>query len=114
MGFNSVVFMCNDAMNTVDEDPKGWWEKTWQNLCTLPWKKTKTYGHGYHANGFQAVWNQHADMTGVILVGGNHATVLGGSCRQDHHTEEGQIEILKDILKQNGYTVSIRKKKSNG
>lgn len=110
MGYNSVVFICNDAVRTIEEDPKGWWSKTWNKLVRLPWGKTKSYGHGHHANGFEAVWNQHADMTGVIFVGGNYATVLGGSLSHSHHDEEKQMAILRDIYAQKGYTLSFRKK----
>ncbi len=110
MGFNSVVFICNDAIHEVEKDPKGWWQNTWNKLCTLAYGKTESFGYGRRSNGFEAVWNQHADITGVIMVGRNHATVIGSSMYGKHHTEEGQIQILKDILREKGYTIYKRKR----
>jgi hypothetical protein len=105
MGFNSVILICNDAVCKIEDDPKGWWKKAWSKLSELTYGKTKTFGHGNHGNAFQAVWNQHADFTGVIMVGQNGATVFGSSLYGKHHTEEGQLKILKEILRDKGYTI---------
>ena len=61
---------------------------------------------GIALNGFQAVWNKHADYTGVIMVGGNMATVIGGSLTKNHHEEDGQNKILIEMLEQRGYKVT--------
>ena len=105
MGYNSVVFICNDAIHEIEKDAEGWWRKAWLKLCMLATGETEDFGHGNHANGFEAVWNQHADLTGVIMVGQNHATVIDYSLNKMHHTEEGQLAILKEILERRGYYV---------
>lgn len=78
MGFNSVIFICNDAFRAIDEDPAGWWEKTKAKLASSDCMggATAEYGFGNHANGFRAVSNQHADYGVLIAAGGNRAEVL--------------------------------------
>lgn len=102
MGFNSVLFICNDAMDQISKDPAGWWEKTKGELMTLSRPdKDGSYGFGNHANGFQAVTNRHADETVLIAAGQNCATVIGSDfCNWNHHKKEGQIRLLKHILKE--------------
>jgi len=118
MGYNSVLFLCNDAVDQIDKDPAGWWEKAWLQLVRSPYKthegldQSGSFGFGNHASGFQAVWNRHADEQALIAVGGNYATVLKGSrwSWSGHHTEEGQVELLKLAAKELGY--ELHKKKS--
>lgn len=114
MGFNSVVFICNDAMDQIEKDPVGWWKKTSEELVAthigFPERGPHNYGFGNHANAFWAVSNEHADTTVLIAVGGNHPTVLakvynGGR----HHTPEDQVEILRVAADKLGY--DLRKKR---
>ena len=107
MGFNSTLFICNDAMNEIDKDPAGWWKKASATLHRTNNQEAVTFGYGSHANYFQAIHQAHADGTVVILAGGNHATILGLSVttRGDHHDEESQIKVLKEVLDQMGYNV---------
>ena len=126
MGFNSVVMICNDCIGAIEDDPKGWWEKTWRALNnilghSLSYEEareeerkggrrtaldlTGSYGHGCNANGYQAVWNCHASSTGLIAVGGNHATVLLQEYEVPHHSHEGQVKLLKALAKKLGYRV---------
>ena len=107
MGNNSVLLICNDAIHEIENDAEGWWRKAWQKLCTIG-RVPMSFGHGNHVNGFQAVWNRHADEIGVIIVGGNYATIVGTSRLSNcaHHTEEGQLAIFKEIMEKRGYYVS--------
>lgn len=122
MGYNSVLFLCNDAIDQIDRDPAGWWKKARLQLMRAPYKTHEgsvdrqdgVFGFGNHANGFQAVWNRHADEQALIAVGGNYATVLKGSrwTWGGHHTEEGQVELLKLAAKELGYELRRKKPKS--
>lgn len=114
MGFNSVVFICNDTISAIEKDPAGWWQKTWHKLCSIGFKDNDgEYGFGHCVNGFQAVYNQHADATGIIMVGGNHATVVDTTYGvPSHHTEEGQDSILIQLLEKRGYKVTKCKSKT--
>jgi len=101
MGYNSVIFMCNDAMDQVTKDPVGWWQRTREKLMTFGRKDhDDTYGWGYHANGFQAVSNRHADEVVLIAAGGNFATVIGSvyNSGMNHNKKEQQIQLLEEIL----------------
>jgi len=106
MGYNSVIFICNDAMGEIDRDPEGWWKKTKHELmsgsCTRGWPKE--YGFGSHVNGFYAVWNQHADMTGIIIVGQNMVEVVHNRYGSvGFHKAEGQAFLAKEWLIGLGY-----------
>lgn len=110
MGFNSVLLICNDAISAINEDPEGWWREAWQAL-SRPGSHPTTFGFGGYVNYFQAVSNEHADVVKLIAVGGNYATVLDSFMdrRASHHTEEGQVEILKRAAKKLGYRL-VRKR----
>ena len=111
MGFNSVIFICNDAMDQIDKDPKGWWKKTKKELDHQT-ENDGTYGFGNHLNGFQVVSNEHADDILLIAVGGNYATVIDkeyGGWKIGHHTIDGQIKLLTNTLKR----LKKEKKKQN-
>ena len=115
MGYNKLILCLNDAENDVDEDPVGWWRRCKEAFWTLSSKKAdsktfskkpESFGHGSHANGWQAVYEAHADAVALIMVGGNHATVLGTVYNGGmHHDEEDQIRVLKTILEWKGYTI---------
>tara|TARA_Y100000034_G_C6892579_1_gene410914 strand:- start:754 stop:1209 length:456 start_codon:yes stop_codon:yes gene_type:complete len=111
MGYNSVIFVLNDAIGGINNDPKQFWEDTEMALNghvrghrhagqRLP----LSYPVGNHANGATAVWNQHADTTGLIAVGGNHVTILAESYNGGkHHQEEDQVALLKLAAEKLGY-----------
>ena len=113
MGYMKVIALLNDAEDSVTEDPAGWWEACRQAFWRLRDKKrgknnereTEQFGHASYANYWTAVWEEHADITAVIMVGQNHATVIGSSLYSHHHEEDGQIKILKDILDRKGYRI---------
>lgn len=116
MGFNSVIFMCNDAHHVVDENPAGWWDKAKEMLSNvflgrqhrLPDATIGEFGFGHHANGFQAVWNQHADVSAVIIAGENWAEVPATFIRRDG--EDRKVVALKALAEKLGY--EVRKKRS--
>ena len=97
MGFNSVLFICNDAMDQIDNDPIEWWRKTKQALMSRECSRGETveYGFGSHANGFRAVWNGHADYGVLIAAGGNFAQVVGDGYQMWKHNDP---EVLKRLL----------------
>lgn len=105
MGYNSVIFLCNDAVGQIDKDPEEWWKKTWHHLnesdCTRGW--TSEYGFGSHANGYRAVWNSHADNTAIIIAGQNMALVAHQARRTNFHEPEGQVALLREWAASLGY-----------
>jgi hypothetical protein len=110
MGFNSVIFLCNDAIGQIKNDPEGWWDTTWAALNETETMQGTTfeYGFGNHANGFRAVWNRHADDYALIAVGGNYATVIDsgrgyGSSMWGHHEPGAQVAILRQAAERLGY-----------
>ena len=117
MGFNTVLFICNDAMGAIDKDPVGWWQKVKEHLGEAG-NGPVSFGFGGHGIGFEVVSMTHADYTTIIAAGGNHSTVLlqqrtwGAGIY--HHTPEGRVELLKLAAERLGHTVvraSVRLRK---
>lgn len=108
MGFNSVLFVCNDALNTVDNEPEEFAKLISRKMGGID---EGEFGFGNHCNGFRIPHIGHADEMAVIAVGGNYATRIlryHAGYSHMHHEEEGQIEILKRLADKLGY--SVRKK----
>ena len=104
MGYNSTLFLCNDALSAITDDPEGFCEKLRRHCGS---GTTGTFGHGHHANGFAVVHVEHADTTALIAAGGNFATkvVSVHNKRLNHATEDGQVELLKALASKLGYRV---------
>jgi Cu/Zn superoxide dismutase len=109
MGFNSVLFVCNDALGTVDREPEKFAELISRKMGGLD---TGEFGFGGHANGFCIPHIGHADEQVVLLVGGNRATKLASHRNwRAGHDEEGQLEALKVLAHKLGYTIRKKPKK---
>lgn len=111
MGFNSVLFVCNDALGTVDREPEKFAKLVSGKMGQAGMGEEASFGFGNHANGFAIPHIGHADEMAVIAVGGNYATRIlryHAGHRHMHHEDEGQVEILKRLADKLGY--SIRKK----
>ena len=118
MGFNTVLFICNDAMGEIDNDPVGWWQKTKSAMGGhLP--KTSSdcgraiYGFGHHANGFQVVTCEHADSHFLIVAGGNVATIEGCAWGR-RGREETTLELLRQAVEKFGYRLTKKAKAKGG
>ena len=114
MGYNSVIFIVNDGVSAIDDDPAGWWQKVKQSLGSAV-AHPVTFGHGGFMNHYTVVSNHHADDTSLISVGGNMAQVLGryhtgvngpGSA---HHTVEGQAALVKRWAEDHGYELVVKR-----
>lgn len=89
----------NDFINEVDRDPKKWWEER-----IRPSIASCQSMYGSHGPS-KLIWNQHADFTGMIFVGGNYATVAHTFCGSKHNDEESQLAIIRDFLRTKGYSL---------
>lgn len=117
MGFNTAILILNDAIGEVDKNPVGWWTKTKQMIrdaAMIGRNGRHDYGFGNHANGFAVITVHHADETALVSIGGNMANVLGrfhtggrGPGSQ-HHTLEGQVQLVKQWAEDNGYELKYK------
>lgn len=72
MGYNTVLFICNDMISCIDEDPEGWWNETKKHISRVG-EHPKTYGFKSAANGFIVVTCFHSSTNVVVYAGGNTA-----------------------------------------
>ena len=111
MGFNSVLFVCNDALNTIDDEPEEFAKLISRKMGGLD---TGEFGFGNHVNGFSIPHIGHADEHVLLLVGGNTATKLVSHSRwRLGHTEESQLALLKLLADKLGYSVRKKPKKKD-
>lgn len=111
MGFNSVLFVCNDALNTIDREPEEFSKLISRKMGSLD---VGEFGFGNHANGFSIPHIGHADEQVLLAVGGNYSTKLVShhNWRPGHHTEEGQLQMLKALAHKLGYDIRKKAKKA--
>jgi hypothetical protein len=114
MGYNSVLFICNDGIGEIEKDPKGFFEK-FKHTQFIGQNVDKnaqgSFGFGCHSNGFQAVYQGHADAQALIAVGGNYATVVHSEFagNKGHHDEEDKVRLLRNWADEMGYRI-VKKK----
>lgn len=105
MGWNSTVVILHDCLDMIEKDAdfgkklsKGIMQMQTPSHYVLPGEGT----------GFRVVESHHADSTTLVAVGGNCGTNLITTYGWNHHTEEGQIRLLKELADKYGY--NLRKK----
>ena len=100
MGYNSAIMICNDAMDQIDKDPVGWWQEAKRAIVSLRQKDNDgTFGFG-NSNGFQAICCQHTDVTTIVAIGGNDATILSQTYGGEGMAEQ---ELLTKLAEKHGY-----------
>jgi hypothetical protein len=111
MGFMSTVMILNDAIGEIRDHPKEFSETLYRQLMRGPdygrytnevGKTPETFGFRGYSNYFSVMTQHHADVTSLILVGGNYATVLGNvyTFNRGHHEREEVKKTLNEILSQ--------------
>ena len=112
MGYNTSVIVLNDALHDIENDPE-----FGKNLAQAVLRSSlHQTGHrmdldiraGCHCNAAAVIETHHADQTALIAVGGNYGNCLGTTWGYSHHEKEQQLEVLRRIADQFGY--SLRKK----
>lgn len=104
MGYNSLVLFMNDAAHNITEDPefpRKLQLAIYHGMDSERWKNDIPIGN--HGNAAALVWQAHADLTGIVAVGGNCASILAQTPKQAHHREEDQIQLAKVLADTLGY-----------
>lgn len=110
MGFNTVVLIRNDGFGQLEQHPgdfvRGIQRGTASVMRPTLAHKVVDIAVGNHGNVAQVVSCDHADYVHLIAAGGNYATDLGRVYfppQQGHHSEEGQVNLLKCLADKLGY-----------
>lgn len=115
MGFNSVLIVMNDSLHVIEKDPEfgrkvseaiGKYYGSDRNLGERGHIDISCSGH---VNAASVIGCQHADVTQILAVGQNYATSLGNYYWGRHLEREDQIQLLRMVAEEYGY--SLRKKK---
>lgn len=102
MGFNSLLFIPNDELSTIRRNPVDFADEVARSLGSLD--HGRLWGR-FHS--FSAPYIAHADDIGLVAVGGNYAETIYQGFKGDHnhHTSEGQVELLERLAKSMGYSI---------
>ncbi len=107
MGLNTNITILNDHINEICKDPAKWWDNVYNQICSTR-ARNENFCNNTTVNSVE-----HADTTTILAVGGNCTTVLGHDFGVHHHTEEGQITILKTLADRLGYRLVKKTKKKS-
>ena len=111
MGYNTSVIVLNDALHDIENDPE-FGKNLAQTIrrAALPdlHRSQLDVRAGCHCNAASVIETHHADQTSLVAFGGNYGNCLGMAWGSSHHEKEKQLEILRQIADQFGYT--LRKK----
>lgn len=106
MGFNATVVLMVDAAADIEQSPTFGRDLVKAVMDVQRGKSERQdVQAGCHANAATVVEVHHADSTAVLTVGGNLGICHLEDAGWDHHTEEGQIRLLKAWAKKLGFAV---------
>lgn len=102
MGFNTTVVVLNDVLGEIEKDEK-FGEKLADAIKSLHHPASLLGG------GVKVLETHHNSNVAVVAVGGNYGTVLAWGPDTPHHTEEGQLVLLKALAEKLGYKLEKKK-----
>lgn len=116
MGFNTTVVVLNDALGTIENDPK-FGKRLADAIAKLSISNGEgidvaahTPAGGIHCNAATVIETHHAEGTAIVAIGGNYGTKLGEVYKRTHHEPGDDIEIFRMLADQRGYTLQPKKK----
>lgn len=107
MGWNTTVVVLNDALDQIKNDPEfGKKLAAAVSKLSLPAGTHRpAYGvdisAGYHGNAATAIETHHADITKVVLVGGNIGEDLGSVWLYGEEPKE--LRLARAMAEKHGY-----------
>jgi len=111
MGYNTTVVVHNDALNAIEND-KDFGKNLARAIIHLDITRDRIIDvpAGNYCNAVEIIESHHADNLEAVVVGANAGWKLGyaGHWSINAHTDEGKVQILKNLAEQMGYT--LRKK----
>lgn len=105
MGWNSTVVILHDCLHEIAKDPT-FGQKLDHAIAQM--QSPSYYALPGYGSGFQVIESHHADSTALVAVGGNSGTNLLTSYGRNHATDEGQVQLLRELAAKHGY--DLRKK----
>ena len=104
MGYNATVVVMVDGLHEIRDDPE-FGKKLSDAIRDFQSARSKhsDVRAGSHLNAATVVGFHHADVTSVVLVGGNCATKLHEHYGWRHNDPAVQVDILKEVADKLGY-----------
>ena len=104
MGFNTAVLVLNDVLGEIEKDAK-----FGEKLADAIKQKSGNEPVSILGGGVKVIETHHNSSTAIVAMGGNYATVLAWGPDVSHHTEEGQLVLLKALAEKHGYRLAKKK-----
>jgi len=104
MGYNSVLLVLNDALNSIEKDPQFGMKISRGISKTLCYPDEQIeIASGCCCPAATVIGCQHADMTQIVAVGGNIAIELGVLYGSKNKGPEDKVELIRQLANQYGY-----------
>lgn len=100
MGFNSVIFVRNDDLHTIERNLTGWWDEAARVMSGGHCREPVPIRGGY------VVTVDHADTLNIIMSGQNYANVIHqGIGSRGHREKEDILHYLREYVDSIGYKI---------
>jgi hypothetical protein len=106
MGYNTNLTILNDGLEYLESYPDEFVKQIRTHL-----HESGSFGVGNHANPVYAQSTMHADVSQIIIMGGNFSTRVFHSADphlRSHHRPDVQLDILRAWANKLGYAVVPR------
>ena len=113
MGWNTTVVVINDALDQIEKDPEFGRKLSGAIRKRMSWDGMIDVSAGNHCNAASVVETHHADQTAIVTVGGNTGIRQALRFGWDHHTREGQEQLLRHWANELGFRL-VRKQTRQG
>ena len=112
MGYNTTLIVLNDALEEIKGDPE-FGKKVAEAISRIVISEGRIdISAGNHCNAASVVESHHADISRLVLLGGNLGRPIDGvsfSWRTDPETEEGRKDIMERLGAAWGFSVKKEK-----
>jgi hypothetical protein len=108
MGYNTALMICNDGLEQLRRDPNAA-EKIYQGVLAAGSRAENWVSIGNHCNLVSILPSQHADVSQVVLVGGNSIEAVHSlyGVIDWHETDEPFAEqVLRALAHDLGYNLT--------
>lgn len=111
MGWNTTVVVMNDALDAIERDPEFGRKlgRAAAEIMVLPKGKMADVSALGHCNAASVIETHHADNTAIVTVGGNLGIAHLQTFGWNHHTEEGQVHLLREWADKLGFRLTRKR-----
>lgn len=109
MGWNTSMIILNDAVHTIGQD-KDFGKKVYDAVLAC---NSDNRNIDISAGAATVIETHHADVSVMLAVGGNNASVLCSVDDWRHGTTLTQVKLLQELADRLGYVIARKRKQKS-